>query len=71
MKPGSTADGAHIVGHNVADFSTTEPNVLVRKLAGANEGLNPARSLAFGADFRAAQEVALGNDADQISAIGR
>jgi hypothetical protein len=60
---------AHIVSHDVANFATAEPNVLIGKLAGADEELDPLRSLAFSVDFRAAQEVAFGDDADQISAI--
>ena len=60
---------AHIVRHDVANFATAEPNVLIGKLARADEEFDPPRPLAFGADFRAAQEVAFGDDADQISAI--
>jgi hypothetical protein len=59
----------HIVCHDVANFATAKPNVLVRKLTRADEELDPPRPLAFSADFHAAQEVAFGDDANQISAI--
>jgi hypothetical protein len=59
----------HFFGHDIANFAAADLNVLVRKPAGTEKKLHPLRSMALGAGFGAAQEVAFADDADQIALI--
>ena len=44
-------------------------NVVSRPLCGAKQGVEPDRSFAFGFDFSSAQEVAFGNDPENLNAL--
>ena len=58
------ADNARIRRHDLLDLAARRMHVVLRQLAGTDDELKPFRAAALGADLAAAQEVALGHDAD-------
>ena len=62
-------DGAQILGHDLADLAAMRVNEVLGGAAGTEQEFEPAAALALRADFAAADEVALGDNADRLARL--
>ena len=62
-------DGMNIGGHDFGNFAAMRMGVLDSKLAGTHEEFEPARAFALGTGLPAAEEITLGQNADNLSAL--
>ena len=62
-------DGVNLRGHDFGNLAAMRMGVLDSKPAGTHEEFEPARMSALGRGLPAAEEIALGQNADKLSAL--
>ena len=62
-------DGMNVRRHDFGNFAAMRMGVLDSKPAGTHEEFEPARMSALGSGFPAAEEITLGQNADNLSAL--